>query len=252
MTRLPLVLAHAGEGATWQALLVVASLALAAVFVLAVLGRVRLEQADDLVLPLAGVAIVSSLAPLVSEFLSDWVGWAFPVGVVALLAIVLAALTPLELRLSSPVAYGAVAIAAICGALLYTPITRAWHPPPEHLPIADDVEIEIASPADGAEVPTGELDVTVDVSGGSVQSELVAVDQLPDDPEEAGSLAVALDGEVLTPTFDEACIVGSPCTQVTFPVEVEPGEHRLVVEFRRGDGAPMTPLVSADVTFTAS
>jgi hypothetical protein len=253
VTAAPLVLAHAGEGASWQSLLVVGSLGLVVVFVLAVAGRVSMARPDDLVLPLAGVAIASSLAPVASGLLSDWVGWAFPAGVVALVAIVLAALTPLELSPTSPVTYGAVALALICGFLLYTPITRAWHPPPEYLPLADDVEVSIVDPADGAEVAAGEVEVTVAVTGGSVQSELVELERLSSDPEEAGQLAVAVDGEVLEPSFAEDCRVDSPCDEVTFPIiTVEPGEHRLVVEFRRGDGAPMTPLVTDSVTFTAS
>lgn len=252
MTRLPLVLAHAGEGATWQALLVVAALGLVVVIVLAVLGRIQLEQPDDLVLPLAGVAIGSSLAPLGSMWLSDWIGWAFPVGVVALVTVLLVAVTPLELTPSSPVTYGALALAVIGAALLYTPITRAWHPPPDFLPLAEDVEVQITSPTDGDEVPAGEVTVTVAVVDGSVQSELLEIEQLGTDPEEAGQLAVAVDGDVVEPVFAEECTLDDPCDQVTFPITVEPGDHRLVVEFRRGDGVPMTPLVTDGVTFTAS
>ncbi|WP_052666641.1 hypothetical protein [Nitriliruptor alkaliphilus] len=252
MTGLPLVLAHAGEGATWQALLVVASLGLAVVFVLAVVGRVQLGQADDLVLPLAGVAIASSLAPLGSAWLSDWVGWAFPVGVVVLVALLLVAMTPLEFGPTSPITYGTLALAVICAALLYNPITQAWHPPADFLPLADDSEVVITGPADGDTVDAGEIEVTVYVTGGSLQSDLLAVDQLPDDPEEAGHLAVAVDGRVISPRFAERCTVDAPCTEVSFPITVEPGERRLVVEFRRGDGAPLTPLVTDAVTFEAS
>lgn len=251
MTRPPIFLAHAGEGATWQALLVVAALGLVVVFVLAVLGRVRIAQPDDLVLPLAGVAIAASLAPLGSQFLSDWVGWAFPVGVVILVTFLLVALTPLELTPASPVAYGAVALAAICGFLLYQPISQAWHPPAEFLPLADDAEVTVEAPSDGDEVPAGEVEVTVTISGGSVQRELLDLDQLPDDPEEAGQLAVAVNGEVLTPRFRTACTVATPCTEVSFPVTVEAGDHRLVIELRRGDGAPLTPLVTDAVSFSA-
>jgi hypothetical protein len=252
VTGLPLVLAHAGEGATWQALLVVASLGLVAVFVLAVVGRVTLDQPDDLVLPLAGVAIVSSLAPLGSEWLSDWVGWAFPVGVVALVTIVLVATTPLALGRTSPVTYGALALAVIGAVLLAAPLTRAWHPPPDFLPLADDVEVAITSPADGDEVPAGEVEVTVTVTGGTLQSDVLETEQLPPDPEEAGYLAVAVDGDVLTAALPAACTLEDPCDQVTFPITVAPGERRLVVEFRRGDGVPLTPLVTDAVTFTAS
>lgn len=246
------VIAHAGEGATWQALLVVAALGVLVVLALVIVGRVRMEQGDDLVLPLAGVAIASSLAPLGSVLLSDWVGWAFPAGVVALLALVAAALTPFDLAPSNPSTYGVIAVAAIAAVALYGPITLAWHPPPDFLPLADDVEVTITSPSEGADVTAGEVLVTVTISGGSVQPELLAADQVPPDPEEAGQLAVAVDGQVVTPEFAEACTVSSPCDEVSFPVEVEPGEGIIAVEYRRGDGVPMTPLVTDRVAFTAS
>jgi hypothetical protein len=246
-----LLLAHAGAGATWQSLLVVAALGLTVVVLLAVLGKLTLAQPDDLVLPLAGVAIVSSLAPLGSEWLSDWVGWAFPVGVVMLVAVVLAALTPLELTPTSPITYGALALAVVGGVLLYAPITRAWHPPADFLPLAEDVEVAITAPAEGDEVPAGTVEVTVSVVDGSVQPDVVALEDLPPDPEEAGYLAVAVDGDVVRAEFVEDCSLDAPCTEVTFPVTVAPGDRRLVVEFRRGDGVPMTPLVTDSVSFTA-
>jgi hypothetical protein len=245
------VIAHAGAGATWQSLLVVAALGLTVVVLLAVLGKVTLAQPDDLVLPLAGVAIASSLAPLGSEWLSDWIGWAFPVGVVMLVAVVLAALTPLELSPTSPVTYGALALAVIGGVLLYAPITRAWHPPADFLPLAEDVEVVITSPGEDEELAAGTVEVTVTIVDGSVQPDLVELEELPADPEEAGYLAVAVDGEVVQADLAEDCSVEVPCTEVTFPVTVAPGQRRLVVEFRRGDGVPMTPLVTDAVTFAA-
>jgi hypothetical protein len=246
------ILAHAGEGATWQALVVVFSLGLVVVFALHVLGRIHLGGADDLVLPLAGVAIASSLAPLGSYFLSDWVGWALPIGVVALVAVLLAALTSFDLSASSPFTYGAVAIGAIAAFTLYQPITVAWHPPPDFLPLADDVEVTIVSPDDGGEVLAGEVEVTVSIEGGSVQPELLTEGELPADPEESGNLAVAVDGEVVTPEFAETCTVDAPCSEVTFTLDVEPGDRVVAVEYRRGDGVPMTPLVTDRVAFTAS
>lgn len=252
MTPLPLVLGHAGAGATWQSLLVVMSLGLVVVFVLAVAGRIAMSQPDDLVLPLAGVAIASSLAPLGAAVLSDWVGWAFPIGVVALVALALAAITPLELTPTSPPTYGAVALAALGAVLLYQPITVAWHPPPDLLPLADDVEVAIVEPADGAVVAAGNLTVEVAIEGGSIgDGVLVASDQLPADWEEAGVLAVALDGRIVEPALAQDCDATSPCTRVSFPVEVEPGERVLTIEFRRADGASFTPLVTDRVTFIA-
>jgi hypothetical protein len=249
---LPFLLAHDGAGATWQALLVVLSLGLVVVVVLALVGRVRLEQPDDLVLPLASVAIASSLAPLGSAWLSDWVGWAFPIGVVMLVTTLLVTLTPLQLGTTEPVTYGAFALAVIGAALLYQPITLAWHPPVEFLPLAEDVEVAIVDPDEGAEVATGEVLVTVDVAGGSVGDELVAIDEIGPDAEEGGLLAVAVNGEAVEPSFDEDCSRRAACTTVTFPVEVDAGPNDVTVEFRRADGASFTPLVTDRVTVEAS
>lgn len=252
MTGFTPLLAHAGEGATWQSLVVVFGLGLAAVVLLAIAGRVTIEGPDDLVLPIAGIAIVSSLAPLGSEWLSDWIGWAFPIGVVALVMVMLAAFTPFELSARSPFPYGGIAIAAIGAVSLHQPITLAWHPPPDFLPIADDVEVTITSPDDGGDVSAGELMVSVRIDGGSVQADLVALERLPADPEEAGHLGVTVDGQSFEAAFAEDCTIEAPCTEVTFPVDVESGERTIAVEFRRGDGAPMTPLVTDRVEFRAS
>lgn len=252
MTGLPLVLAHAGPGATWQALLVAFSLGLVVVFVLVLIGKVEVERPDDLVVPLGMIAVGTSLAPLGSAVLSDWVGWAFPIGCVMLVALVLTALTPLELGVRDAPTYGAVAIAAILGVALYQPITIAWHPPPEFLPLADDVTITVSDPADGGSVPAGEVTVTVTVDGGSLADELVPFEQVPADPEEAGTLAVALDGSLVDIDLGDGCPPSDPCTEVSFAVEVDPGEHTLSLEFRRGDGTSFTPLVTDRIAFTAS
>ncbi len=249
---LPFLLAHDGAGATWQALLVVIALGLVVVVVLTLVGRIRLDQPDDLVLPLASVAIASSLAPLGSAWLSDWIGWAFPIGVVMLVTVLLVTLTPLQLGTTEPITYGAFALAVVGAVLLYQPITLAWHPPVEFLPLADDVEVSIVDPDDGTEVAAGEMLVTVDVTGGSVGNELVSIDEVGTDPEEGGLLEVAVNGEAHEPTFDEDCSRSATCTTVTFPVEVDTGPNDVTIEFRRADGASFTPLVTDRVTVEAS
>lgn len=251
---LPLLLAHAGPGATWQAMLVVASLGLVVVFVLTLVGVVILDAPADLVLPLASVAIASSLSPIGSAVLSDWVGWAFPIGVVMLVALLVTALTPLELRWNEPLAFGAVAIAAIGAWFLYLPITVAWHPPAEFLPDVDDLVLTIVAPADGTTVDAGEVVVVVRVEGGSIGAELVPASELAPgaDPEEAGVLAAAVDGREVPVEIAEDCSRAAPCTTVSFPVDLDPGEHRIVVEFRRMDGAAFTPIVIERTEVTAS
>lgn len=242
---LPWLLAHDGPGATWQALLVVLALGLTAVVVLALLGRVSVERPDDLVLPLASVAIASSLAPLGSAWLSDWIGWAFPLGVVMLVALLVAATTSLRLERRSPLPWTAFGIATVAAALLYQPLTMAWHPPPEFLPLADDVRIEIVEPVDGATVEGGEVPVTIVVEGGSFGGELVRdAETVGPDPEEGGVLAVAVDQAGVEVRPEQDCSRRNTCTEVTFPVELEAGERRVTVEFRRADGASFTPLVT--------
>lgn len=245
-------LAHGGPGATWQALLVVISLGCALLVLLAAAGRLRVGSLDDLILPLAGVAIVSSLAPLGDEWLSDWVGWAFPVGVVMLTALLVAALTPLDLTLSSPLTWGAVALAVVGAVMLWRPLTIAWHPPPDLLPLADDSEIAILSPEEGAQLAGPEVTVEVAVTGGSIGPGGVPLEQLPADPEEAGTIAVFVDGQRVPVQIDQTCTVADPCDAVSFTLELEAGEHDLIVEFTRGDGTPLAPTVFDRVSFTTT
>ncbi len=247
---LPDFLAHAGPGSTWQAMVTVVAIALALAAVLAGTGVIRLEGPDDLVLPLAGSAIAASLAPLADRWLSDWIGWAIPLGAVALVALLLAALTDLELSPGSPLLYGAVALAAAGMWVFWQPLTIALHPPPELLPLADDSEVTIVAPADGARVPAGDVLVEVEVTGGSIGPGDVPLADLPADPEAAGGLAVTLDGVRTPVSYDQSCPLDEPCTAVSFWLEVEPGEHELSVEFTRGDGTPLAPFVADRVTFT--
>lgn len=150
------VLAHAGSGTTWQAMVTAVALGLAVVVVLAVFDRVELAGPGDLILPLAAVAILSSLAPLGDRWLSDWIGWALPVGAVALAVLLLAALTPLDLSPRGMLTYVALGLAIVGAVVLYRPLTVALHPSPDHLPEAGDTRIGILEPEDGAEVEEGE------------------------------------------------------------------------------------------------
>lgn len=128
MTLAPL-LAHAGAGASWQAVVVLACAGLAVVVVLAAMGRLPIREGADLLLPLAAVSILSSVAPSASDVLSDAIGWALPIGIVALGALLLAATTDLELTPRSPLTMGAAVLAATAAVTLAAPLTDALHPP---------------------------------------------------------------------------------------------------------------------------
>jgi hypothetical protein len=243
------LLAHAGPGSTWQALVSAVSIGLAVVALLAVLGRVRLTSFDDLILPLAAVAVLASLAPLADYWLSDWIGWTLPVGVTVLAGLLLALTTPLELTPTSPLTIGVVVLAVVSAVMLHRPLTLALHPPPDFLPLATDAEVRILVPEDGAVIEAGTLEVSVAVTGGTIGPGDLDLAELPADPEEAGDLTVMLDDERVEVDYLEDCTVTAPCTTVTFPLEVAAGERRLSVEFTRGDGTPLAPFVARRVAF---
>lgn len=124
------VLAHAGAGADWQALLTAITIGLLVVFLLALTRRITIDSFDDLVVPLAAIAVLSGIAgPMASGLLSDLVGYVVPAGAVVLLALLLAAGSDLELRWSSPLALAAASVAAISAILLGPRLSLAWHPP---------------------------------------------------------------------------------------------------------------------------
>lgn len=247
---LPLI-AHAGPGSTWHAAVVVAGLALAICVVLAVAGRLPMSSPGDLLVPLAASAIAASLGPLGHMWISDAVGLGLPLAVVSLLALLLATLTPLELTPSSPLTLGSLALAAVSMYLLPAPLAVALHPPPDMLPLADDAEVTIVEPVDGATLDAGPLRVTVAVTGGSIGPVLTPTDDLAVDPEEAGSLQVFVDGDRQEVAWDDACTVSDPCAQVDVEVQIPAGESQLAVEFVRGDGTPFAPLVIDRITVTA-
>lgn len=128
---LPVPVAHGGAGASWQALVTTLCAGVAVVFVLAVAGRIRLDEFDDLVLPLAVVVLLSAAAPVASATLSDLVGLAVPVGVVLLGALLVATLSPLSLGVRAGLTWAAVVVALVAAVALQGPLTQAWHPPEE-------------------------------------------------------------------------------------------------------------------------
>lgn len=131
-----LIIAHAGEGATWQALLTVVSAGLVVVFLMAVVGKLTLDSPGDLTLPLAAVAVVASLAPVGGDVISDAAPWLAPAGAVFLTALLLAAATDLELTPRSPLPIATV-VAAIAVSLALAPtLVDAWYPDEPPTPAA--------------------------------------------------------------------------------------------------------------------
>lgn len=243
-------LAHAGPGSTWQAMVVVVSVCLAICVMLAAAGRLQVDEPGDLLVPLAGSAVVGSLGIFGHAIISDAIGFAISVGVAALLALLLAAFTPLDLTPVSPLTLGSLALAIVGTVLLWQPLTIALHPPPDMLPLRDDSEVTIVSPEGGATVDAGDVAVTVAVTGGSIGPVSSALEELTLDPEEAGTLSVFVDGDRIPVDWD-GCTVADPCDEVTVTVPMAPGERELAVEFVRGDGTPFAPTVIDRATIVA-
>lgn len=242
-------LAHAGEGATWQALLTTLAIGLGIVFLLVLAGRIRLHTPGDLVLPLAAVAILSSLAPAASATLSDWVGWAAPAGTVVLAALVLAAGTDLELGWTTPLAIATVVLAVAGSLVLGDDLNRAWHPKDPEIPLSDDATLTIAEPENGATVD-GDVTVRLELEGGSVGPRDLDPGDLPDDPEELGRIRLFVDGMEVDVAPEETCTVEDPCRSLTYVLELDPGTHSIIAELVRGDGFPLSPTVFDRVSIT--
>jgi hypothetical protein len=260
MTSAHLVLAHAGPGATWQAMVVAAGIVLGGVVLAAGIGVIPVRRPVDLVSPAAGAVIVAGLGVLASEVLSDWIGWGLPLAVVALTTLVVGAVGGVDLRFPAPLPMGALALAGVAGWLLSPPLTVALHPPAEILPLSDDATLSVVTPAEGGEVAAGLVPLTVTVTGGSIGPGGASLEDLPDDPEEAGQLTVAIEevrddgGAAPQQRVDvevTGCSIAAPCDQVSVAVPVVPGTWRLTVDLQRGDGTPLAPPVRARTTFTA-
>ncbi len=123
-----LLVAHAGAGATWQALLTVVSVGLLVLFVMALAGKLALTTPGDLTLPLAAVAVLASLAPVAGDVISDMAPWAVPAGAVILVALFVAAASDRPLAWRSPLALGTVALAVVAALALGPTLASAWYP----------------------------------------------------------------------------------------------------------------------------
>lgn len=234
---LPL-LGHAGAGATWQALLVLASFGIIAVFLLAVAGRLTLDEPGDLVLPLAASAVLASLSGATAGWLSDWVGWWFPFGVAALVAVVVAASTSLSLGVTSPLAIGAVVVGVVAAFTLHTTIEGAWHPTGSGVGARwTDASLALVSPTEGDTVEVGTVDIVVAVTGGTIGPGPAAAGA---DSEEGGIVRVFVDGRLITAADGEAMVpsenCAGGCVQATYPVDLTLGVHVISLEFLTADG----------------
>ena len=96
--------------------------------------------------------------------------------------------------------------------------------------------LEFRTPADGAVVRDGTLEVVLGLEGGRV-IEAASTELAPD----AGHVHISLDGAVVSMTYG--------LVQVVDLDGIAPGEHALLAEFVAADHAPFDPPVTAAVRF---
>ncbi len=248
------LLAHAGAGASWQALVAVLCWLVAVLFILAITKVVKIQTPGDLVLPLAGIVIVSSLGTSASDTLSDQIGWSLPVGIVALAGLVAASMKPDEWTIKARPAQATIVVAAVAALALNGWLTSVLHPAPEYfdvssLPVRDDVELDITAPEDRSTVGTS-VTLVVEVTGGTVGGQLLAEDDAPADPEELGLIRILDGASVLAVTPRETCSAEAPCTTLTYDLELAPGKHQILAEFLTATGTTFRSSVFSLVVLT--
>ena len=246
----PVPLAH-GSGGDWEGLITLLSVGIGVVFLLAIFRRIKLERPGDLVSPLAAVAVLAAVAPVVGGSLNEFADDALPVGVVLLVAMILSATT--SARIDRPVTLVIVAGVAIGASMVFArPLHDAWHPQPEMLALAEDVEVRIVEPADGAEVTGGTAELVVAVDNGTIGPLTVLESEWTGDWQELGHLHLYVDGELVDMVEAPDCTIAQPCREVTFPVALSAGAHELSVEFVAWNHNPFAPPVNASVAVTVA
>ncbi len=251
-----LLLAHMGPGSTWQAPVALLSLLVAALFLLMVARVVKVRELTDLIVPFAAIALASALASASTDFLSDQVGWAIPLGVVGLGGVLWFAARPQKFGRTSPATIGIVVVAATASLALSGPLTNTLHPPPvfvdvTNLPVADDISVTILTPQLGETLAgPGPFLLQVEIQGGTVGELVTDVTDAPEDPEELGVLRVFNGATLLQVVPRETCSRTSPCTTVTWDIDLEPGTHTLVVEFLTATGSTFRTSVFATTIVT--
>jgi hypothetical protein len=97
--------------------------------------------------------------------------------------------------------------------------------------------VAISRPTDGATVSGNELDVIVNLVGGTIVP-VASTNLTPD----TGHLHLSIDGRLVSMTFGTVQIVDVS--------ELKPGSHLLTAEFVAADHAPFNPRVIATASFT--
>ena len=247
MAPLTPLLAHAlSPDNPWIGPLTVASLVLLVTFALVATRRIEVDAPGDLLLPAAAAVLLAGLAGSAGDVVLDQGRWAVPAGLVALVALLLAAFGDVDYSLESRSTYAVVALAVVAAVVLFTPLDRAWFPAEEDqpLPVPDDAAVaaEVLQPLD----PDGEVVVRVTLEGATFGDNVTT--EQPADPETALRPRVQVGPVYLRPPIPDDCAAAASCTEATFTLTLPEGfvddpPETLVVEMLTADLLPFAPPV---------
>jgi hypothetical protein len=130
-------------------------------------------------------------------------------------------------------------LAGAVGVVVAALFVRTWlkPPPPALIRPASVASLSIAEPTPGQIVTGRFLRVSVDLENARIVP--TSTTKLTPD---TGHLHLSIDGRLLS--------MSGNASRITLPIaELDPGRHRLVVEFVAADHGPFSPRVRTSVTF---
>ena len=236
----------------WIPLMTVAGIALLVVFVLAAVGRLRLEEPGDLLLPLASVVLLAGLSGSLAQ--ADWLldqgPWIVPAGIVVLVAIVVVAFSS-SIEFAGPtsrttlVVLGVAAVAAV-GA--FGPLDQAWFGETDQFAVERgpaEVTMTVVEPPDAE----GRFVVEVTVDGGTIGDGTMAT-STPDDPLSDMFVRFYVNSASRFPAVPDDCAAADDCTTARFEL-FHPADtplERVRVEFLTANQLPFAQPLDATLT----
>lgn len=271
MTMFVPLLAHIGVSDNpWIGVLTVSAWVLLVVLALHVARRLELDSPGDLLLPFAAVVLVAGLTGSLGDAINDQGPWAVPLGLVALVALLVAAFSDVSLRLFNR-ALTVTAVAAVVSVAVLMPVLEyaffgdgtddaftlaavTWYWEDGYgqerdallLPEPDDAQVtaEVVEPLDD----DGRFAVRVTLQGASFNDNRSV--GVADDPEEGVLAKFPVGPVVLNPPVPQDCAEQERCTEAVFELTLPPGISQdppteLEVELLTSDGRPFAPPVLA-------
>lgn len=250
MTSFVPLLAHIGSpNNPWIGVMTVSAWVLLVVLGLHVARRLEIDTPGDLLLPFAVVVLVAGLTGSLGDFINDQGPWAVPAGLVALVALLVAAFRDVDFHWGQRRTFVVMALAVVAAIALYNPLENLWFPTgPEDIPLPPledgQVTAEVVEPL----ADDGTLVVSVTLDDATFGDNTPG--PRPDDPETELMPRFQVGAVYLTPPIPEECVEAEACTEAEFELTLPSGvvsdpPDSLVVELLTADQLPFAPPLQA-------